>query len=423
MNAILKREELHKEARGYLAKGQYESTVQILTSAINQFGPHVGVLADLTTAYYLQSKMDHFEAALEKLRNEFEICKSILKKNHYFKTAMILAKFFEEIGEVALALDLYKEIQEKTDFNDLRIIKKVKIQKLRLQSFLSIFENLETLYNDCMRITEFDDDLQVELEHGLMLSEFQLFGYASAKTRLLNFLGRPQTSDYDHRLFLGDFIEEAINRGTAQEDNDIPVSNLQNGDAFEQTLLGLYLDPPKVLLPQQINQLTSQISKMGLLRLLILSLRRHNGESYQEEIRKRIFIIIQSLSARSRQLLQKKWNLNDISTQPMNNYKLYLHSNYLIWNNQKISLNSHRTLLKILEFFSHKKQASLEEFVSSVFETQFTESTYDRIRISFSRANKVLTIWLGQTNLLKISKTHVLWNSSIVIESNNLKSI
>ncbi|RYZ79168.1 MAG: hypothetical protein EOP06_27705, partial [Proteobacteria bacterium] len=183
MNAAL-RQEQHKIGRVHLIDGDYASALLIFERALQNFGPHVGLLSDIITSYYFLGRIEECAEKTRMLHHELESSKLILSEKSFVRTSIFLGKMWEEQANVAKALAHYEEASARSyESADLKI--QAQIQLLRLKAFLGIRSGLSEIYQTCMKYRAETHHLNVELEHGLMLAELCLFGPIAAYERLL----------------------------------------------------------------------------------------------------------------------------------------------------------------------------------------------------------------------------------------------
>jgi tetratricopeptide (TPR) repeat protein len=406
-----KRQSSHNNAKLHLLKDELNEAEEILKKTLLDYGPHVGVIADLATVYYQQGKIDHFENEILRLHKEYELCKSALSRISFLKTTLLLAKLFEEIGEVAISLKYYDEIIFQSE-GDIEWLKKAKVQKLRLLSYYNLKKDIEKYYFECMRLANFDEMMQVELEHGLMIAEYHLFGIESALARYKSFIKKNTNFDLDKILFLSE-LAEIILTSPLEIVHDIDFQTLADGDTYDKILLNFIQDSNFSLPLDQINELSSEITKTGLLRIMNIARTRNQNTSSDLELNKKALLLLDSISHESREILLSKWRVFKNGVLNDESREILIKDKSIIWNNQEIDTSLKIVLMKTLKFFELQSEGILEDYVQFVFDSKINDSSNDRVRINFTRINNFLLQHTGEGKTLVLSKGKVYWNSKI----------
>lgn len=293
---------LHRRGLELLRGGAYLAALNSLENTLREHGSHVGLRSDLAFAAYLAGDMGAFRQFVEALEAEFDLARPRLTEKNRILTHVALAKFLEELGRVADALNHVDEaLALLSPGDDFEI--QVKAQKLRLFSSFGRESEVAALYQDCLFASERNPDLLIESFHALILAEARLLGFAAALARLKALAKRKELLPSDLRLCAMDLLEISLESECAEDRQAIltllPLLPGDAPDAFEQELLRICQHRAPVS-EEDFLRWSRTVSPMGYLRLLAIEHRR-TGQA------KRFALQLESLDHRSRQFLQRKW--------------------------------------------------------------------------------------------------------------------
>lgn len=394
------RMELHQKARELMDKSSFASASKVILSALHDYGPHVGLLSDLASSAYLGGQIDLFVRTTKELHSQFESNHGYLSDKSYMQTCLSLGKLLEEIGEVAIALSLYERALSDRKvflFSHLPFCQKVQVQILRLKAYLGIRSELAEIYQSSSQISQSDSDLQIEIDHGLMLAECQLLGLQTAKERFLCLLEKIEKKT-DMRLVYFDLSEEMLRVG--QKPPQLPFA-LNELDHFEKILFFMSSSADFTMSIQELQKMQKKMSPLCYLRICVLNLSR----DAQPEIRKQILLLLEGLSQSSRQLLLKKWAVELGTT----NAKLCLKlcPTALSLNGQSIHVASESFEQKCLHAFAKERSLSVECMIQSTFNIIPDEFALERMRIAILRLNKKLAQLTGLPKTIQYTRSKV----------------
>ncbi len=403
-NLARHRELQHSQSKQKMIDGQLNQAETILLDTISKFGSHVGLLGDLIYISYIQNRIDHFESYLQMLEREMSKAKAKLSPESHFKTLLLLAKYYEEAGEIEKSLSSCDEALQLSV--DTICKKKIKIQKLRLLGSLGPSSRLSQLYSDCCRVEGYDSHLKIELFHGLMLAENHMLGDTVGRDRLhqgLNLANDP----IDRNLLIGDYLEqEFLVHGHSQLSLDL-LLELQTGDAFEQILHSYTQNDFRLF-----SLLEDRLTKMSWLRCAAMQLKLTN-QADQSLLRKFI-LIFESLSAPTRKLLKTKWHFLWEAKQQ---YELVLKDQVLYYQDRQLTLARKGNLESTLHFFKERNESSLEEFVQLGLKEVFDPYSMDQVRMILSRIKKDFSHHLGiSVDLFKLKRGQVVKTDQVHIK-------
>ena len=393
MSAILRKEQ-HQLARHQMLGGDYFNALKIMQSARHQYGPHVGLLSDLIAVLYALGRVEECNKMTLQLKSELENNRRLLSKDSAAKTYLFIGKIFEEQGQVAEAIESYSEAAELATENfEVRL--RAQAQLLRLLSFLGRRANLPELYQFCVKAQIESKNLLIEVEHALMLSEIILFGVHHAEARLQRLMTSESLSLADCHLLIADFSEEVLRQGldlSSVKSYSEQISP-KEADEFEKIIFFMVQSPSFELGLSDLQKLMGRLPTLGLLRTLILNLKRSHDSHIVNESKRNFLFHLEGVSYESKAMLLRKWQ-NELSDSAV----------ILTYNpdRSELSFNDRSTMIKAGSFaaksissFIGRSSIPIDEFIKQVFESSWDPSYYDRIRIALMRLNKDLSLLTG----------------------------
>ena len=330
------------------------------------------------------------------------------------QTLVYLGKAYEDLGFVAKALDCYKQAIQICDLS-IKTEKRINSQLLRLSSYLGLKQDIAVLYRQSLPRDNDSKNLSIELNHGLMLAEIQLFGIEHAFTRLQNIINDPQTHVVDQQLCYFDFIEEALLMNKVDHIQSINIQfGVESFLEFEKVLFKLFVQKNYILKINEIIDLQMKMPLGQLLRLLVVNLSRIEHAEVKSELQKHILFVLDSVDAESKNLYLKKWdhllNYSNEAAFKYDGQKLFMHDQEVVLKNKVLQAS--------LPLFKNQKFIQLDEYLEKVFAIQYDESSYHRARIALQRLNKDLSELTGIPKFFLITKSEVSINPAITVKYN-----
>lgn len=200
------REAEHIRAKIYFVQNRWKEAKAILEASIRIWGPHVGSLSDLVACHYLLNEKSLWETSTSRLEDELLKAESILSTSSRNATVLVLAKCFEERGQIAKAINFYKELVESAPSNEERQLKYI-CQLVRLLSYLGLKKDLTHYYRQLVSHSfSFADDLIVEIQHAMILAEGALISMDAGIGRFKFLLNRLTLNEIDLSLIYFDLL-------------------------------------------------------------------------------------------------------------------------------------------------------------------------------------------------------------------------
>ena len=94
-NPSLQRQNLHQQAREQMRCGTFHSAVEILVRAYQDCGPHILVMVDLASCYYMLQDYVNFRQWTLRSYDEFNQIKNQLSQDSFQSSSLALGKLLE----------------------------------------------------------------------------------------------------------------------------------------------------------------------------------------------------------------------------------------------------------------------------------------------------------------------------------------
>lgn len=403
-----KRFAAHFNAKKNLINGELELSLNQLKDAVNEFGPHVGILSDIVAIAYLLNDLHQINHFTEKLEKELLESKLKLASESLVRSFIFLGKIKEFNGEVYNALELYQEAFEHAESNHLFL--KAAAQIIRLKSFLGKHNEVSELYSAITLRKLTLDDNDFELNHSALLVELRLFGM-SAFTSRMNKIIDENLPEYDKRQMVCHYLEELIWQDEKSDANFLnKIKNVLQFDdlnTYEYLVLSQFIELP-------VTELQSCLSPLDELKRLILQIKLTKNTKERDSYKKMFFFQLQTLSKESRMMLEKKWIKHLENKQAT--IHVSLSKNEIYFENKIIEKVNTKQLLKLITYFENKKVVSTDDIATELFESDnYNENEYHRLRMIVSRLNKSVRESTGISKLFVLKFSELKLDSNIVI--------
>lgn len=379
------RRERHLEARSFVVSNQLSLALDKFRSTIDDLGPHVGLQCDLAGCYYELGRFTEFEEVVTQIARDFERYEDVLCASSKRKTALMLAKFFEELAEPSQAISWLERASSWCE--DLEQKKWIFGNELRILSYFGVKAGLQRKYRALLEMHGDGLNLKIEVQHALMWAEWALFGYNHAEKRRAMMRTR-EMNDIDRRLVARDFIEISL------------LSNVRTGPTMEQAVADLksvaQLDVDRILLgmvsPDECSAFDrgdAKLSPMMTLRMLILNSRFEPNPELQFETVKKFGFLVGGLSSESRRLFK---TVEPVSIQSRK-IDIDVHVSEKKLSLVEFGFNSKLTSLQIkfLRIVTNRRAISMDELALLLWNEASSESTYHRVRMLVYKLNALLS--------------------------------
>lgn len=411
-NVAVKRQLRHQEIRTLMVSGELDQAIVEFHEAITTHGSHVGLLCDLAGCYYELGRFHECDQIVDLICEEYEKAEHLLSNTSKRRTALMLAKFFEEGAKVAEALQWLTKAQEYCETLDDK--KWIAINELRLLSYFGLKKDLQKRYVTVLELYNKEDSLKIEVLHGLCWAEWALFGYTHAVQRWRE-LQKYQMNDIDRRLVARDFIEISILARAPSNQVDLGLACAILSDADK-------IDYDKALLSQmertqhRASRVDSseelQLSLMMRIRLLLLMLKQESDGLRKIEYLKKFSFLVGCLSPASQELFGRIQPTVEGSKFILS---LHVSNKKLICQNPGFEIKMTSLQVKLIKSASKNRTLSLDQVSNELWGCDSSESIYHRLRMLIYKLNEQIHAELG-IKLLEIKKEGISLHLDVQIE-------
>lgn len=407
-NPRLLRMREHLKARYFLYNGQDEKARDILLMALGLYGENVECLRDLACCYHQLGEMSHWRKTYSKLLSDLQRLEPQLSLETRTDCWICIGKFYEEEGHVVKALKIYREYFEfYVDEPENLRRKKILPQLVRLESQIDSQKDLGVLYSELLRTkgADLSKDLNIEVQHALMLAELQLVGPQHAWIRVENILKTQNVNLIDKSLLLFDFVEECILQGLDISDQVYLALETNVGqNLFEQELRQLVIYTEDLRL-ERLSLLAPELSWASYLRLLILWIRKRPPGVDAQEIKNKINLILSSFDPESRSYWLGR--IRFALGQPEIRLSFDPRKRSLSSQNHSLDLSKKKGMQIVLQKLAEKPQQTIDDMIQALWQSSFTPEHYHRLRMTVHRLNRLLYEMTSVSKSIEVSSERV----------------
>lgn len=419
----------HLRGKIQFQKGCYESALHIFTLTTEKYGNHVGLCSDMACCHYLLGNTKSWQKSVHSINRELDLNAQIAISSQ-IRTRLMLAKFFEELGNLHQAYRVYSKLIEQLQSHPQvhEFTSQIYCQAGRFQSVYGISKNLEMVYRRLLVLLDHEEDpsVQIEISHALMLAEGVLMGAHHGQARMEQVFDEFDLHHSDHKLFYFDWLERALHQ--SQPLNSTIQSyqpKLKVSDLYQHFISTLAFDLPQFPDFTHYIRHTDQLPFAAALRLHALVIKKSvYSDAITQEIIKKAKLMIHSLDRHSIAYWQHYFG-NDVLTesniaadqgQTQVNQLLLTQSGLATFNHLSLNLNSKPQIKAFLGLFVDREKYGLKELTQSLWQGQYNTSYYHRIRMLVKRVNDLFAKKMELIDLVKLDRAYVQLNSSIQIK-------
>ncbi|MFS4461031.1 hypothetical protein [Bdellovibrio sp. HCB2-146] len=399
-----KRVLVHLRIKEMLQKGEYYSAIEAIQLCFHEKGEHLGLWCDLAACYYLTQQYGLWALTLQKIENLLREFQKQISDVSLTKTRMMLAKFFEETGDLQKSLSYWMECLEGSD---IELILRARINIVRLLALYPLGPELTTYYRDLKPAlrSKLAPTLEIEILHALSLAEVSLLGPATW-SQLKELIDRYEIGKEDQALLYFDICDLIMRTGEALPESLVhALAQLTPVGPYEACLKNLALKTRVDQVPWL--SLATEMPVGNFLRLASLALTMNLVSNEEAVVLKRqIELTLLGFTPKDRQVWQgllpstSSHLLSAVLTEDM---KLVINDRF------HLNLTSKKKIYELLSHLSSQKSMSLEELTEKIYEAEYNESYFHRLRRLAKRFNDevlavgapaLLEVKDGQINLL-----------------------
>lgn len=404
------REKTHWEGKIHMRHGQFDQAIELFLEADSRWGHHVALLLDLAACYYLSGKMYLWRQTLDLAEYEFKNNQHLIEPKRQIFSLLMLAKFKEELGSIAEAIELHEENLSHLDQLDLNITNT--IQKLRIQAQIlrlrSEYDNPTKgfqLYSTLNQVNAKSTnwDCEFEIEHALMIFEAKYFGLEYAKVRFAKLLQNPMLQTAESTLIYSDLIYEILISKQNVPMNLLKEMSLADSlSPYDRQLLEI--SSGNLPAPSRLIELSEELSPAQLLRIYILLTRIETNAVHGKAI--------QLLTSNLSPISKKMWIQNQSEIE---NKAIYYSkkSGTLLLEGENLEVVLNSAAQEIISQMIGIKEIEFEILVKKLWNGTGDDADVARLRMRLKRLNSQIETAWGIQSFAKIKEVRVVLASEL----------
>lgn len=415
------RQQQHSFAKSLLLDGKFSDAIKVMQSARQQYGDHISLYADIATCYYLDGRMIEWKNFLDKTADTYVSVERFLSRETRLSATLLLGKFREEEARVDQALKQYDALLETLDIEtESEYYALCLAQILRISVQFGLKRPIAEYYNTLMQLVhiEQNEDDRVDILHAVMLAELEVIGPQAAINRLRSILDLEDLPEAEASLAYFDLLESFLRAKPMHLPAEMAelAKRVKPRDTYERTLECMAFQPD--LVNSRLN-FAPGLSTADSLRLHSLLFFFETSTEYQIELRRKIAFILEGLGPDSTAIWRHylRHTLQDESV----DLALCIRREILSVGNCELSLARKRNMQKLLASMDGVQELTLEEVARRVWDANYNESYYHRLRMLARRMNDLLYTNFGVEKAILVDSEKVALNSKITISVTNIR--
>lgn len=379
----------HLRAILSIQQGDLELALKTLENVLDTHGENIALHMEKACCHYQLGNWALWRQSYEQI--ESVLTSSQWKIDPVKKTEafILLGKFLEEEGAIAKARTLYQSAIDLAPQSRLDLKFRSKTQQMRLDATFGPRGLVGAIYSELIQVQQNEKsvDLEIELEHSLMLSEMNLVGPLHASERLLKILKMQNILQADQSLMLYDFLEECIvNRYEIPEETLSWCKKISPNDEFETMIGHLAQKTGSEMSLTRLMALSSQVTPSSYLRLLTLALRALPKHS--DEIKNKLHLLLSAIDSPSRHLWIKR--IDSFIETSSKLLMFDLEKRVISFESKGVDLSRKRGMLVFAEMIAQNNDISVENMIEEIWQTEYTPDHFHRLRMTAHRMNQLL---------------------------------
>lgn len=388
----------HQLAIIQMRNGRFAEAADHLTQTIQSYDGHISLWLDLATCQYASGQIFNWQQSLKRSEYEFQSSFDRLSLKQKVDYIILIAKFKEEQGSIAKALDYYGQSLKlcknhgDAHFQNQRL--HALAQSVRLQAQYHLPLSSAEPYQDLLSLSQ--DQTNLEAQHALLISEVQNFNSRQAWDRLAQI----QTPDFfqspESSMILTDFIYELL-----LQKKEVPtelqqlMTQFSHLSTFEKSVLEASQNQPFSL--SDLDGWSQQMMPAHYLRRLILGLKQG---FYLEEIKTRLLFSVQNYATADRQA----W-MNFIRSEMTHKNRPLVYdalNQSLYFNGEIFCLQTKPAYRELIEMLLTQSEIPCLQVVQKLWNRENNQANISRLKMRIQRFNREISQRWVISNLVSI---------------------
>lgn len=388
----------HHQMRSLMKQGLFIEALTLGKEALHNFGAHVLLRADLASCQYMVGDYQGYSRTTLDLHSDLSKLTNRLRPESLVGCSLALGKLLEELGRVYQAQKIYQTALT-ADFHGDQM-EMLKAQYLRLHCLFPSTQESAEAYLICEQMRNASATLSFEIQLALFHADMYFLGLPSVGKKVENFLHHTNEPLYTQRLVVFDYLFECLRleKIFLFQDQFLGKFDYWQCDSFEKALWDLYLQSKKESAIGEITlDRTGEMSPMSALRYLILVNKVFKASDLGYLAFKKMRLVLQTIEPKSRALLVKTWSTPVSEAQTL---RLDLAASSIHSEHEVLALDESPTTLRLLEILSKQASLPVEEAIFELYQTDFDENSFHRLRMLIQRINKKMFAILDVNSMI-----------------------
>lgn len=406
-----------------MRQGQWRQAMDQLQLARQAHGDHILIFADLADCQMALGLQADFRETLSMFENTFPKVIDFLSFDTFSKASLGLGRLLEQQGQVARALDIYRQVycrMRKVGLDDLTLCCLPDL--VRLEACFGVDAHLTQDHLDLSNMEHFSPlaECNYRLQEALLLAELQVKGPSQAVERLMEIWAAQHLSPQQKATLLLSFQGEGTLRtgqGPLLTAKFRTMMNQLAGIQFnseEQALLALLsLRHGEIPDLESLTQALAGLRLTSVLYLLAIAYQATTEETRRSELKSQWNLCLAALDEPSQVL----WRGRIGTPTGVISVQFDPETREISFQGKIFSLRTRKNLYRLSLALSKKEEIPLEELTQNIWETSFNSSYYPRIRTAVQRLNKILVELTAAGKAVEVSKSAVRLSSKIQLQT------
>jgi len=412
------RQQAHLQMREYMNRGDFFGALEFGQKALEQQGPHLLLRTDIASCQYMIGNFQGYQKNTLAIYQDLQDQQNKINEETFLGTSLGTGKLLEELGCIYLAKKIYSQALSATPSSQSKLIEMIQAQYLRLLCLFPLDDELSKFYLLCEQVRAQSNALAVDVQLALLHADIYVLGLHQVQTRIELLLANEKTPLFNKRLLTFDYLFECLrlNRANQFQKKYLDIFEYSQCDAFERNLWDIYINLTSgrnfdgILLSS-----TSEMSPLCGLRFLLALYTLQTNFELTRLIRKKLHLILNSIEPKSRALLIKVWNISQ--KEHISLIELDGPSSSVVVAGNLLNLQGSPLIFNLLRELSKTTEISAEQIIQQLYQTEFDENSFHRLRMLVKRTNQKLMPLTGFENFITLKKMTLSLDSKIRIKA------
>lgn len=401
----------HYRGQLYIYQNQMTEALLVLTEALERYGENIALQIDILNCYYHLGNSHLWRLSLLKVEKTLREVGALLSQGRRIHYTLWIGKHLEEDGQVAKALNLYRELNRLKNLSARQNLM-IHVQLLRLSSLFHLMADLPMLYKTATSANDKEllPEDQAEWRMAVILAETQLFGKDLGLARLNSFLSDVSVNQRNKEFALADFVDatQATHQTIPETHFSVPIP--EGTDPFEKLIFESYKKGTLA-----VATFETEAHKLGWANRLRLLIRVHNStqdKALRSQLLSKFNFCLELLDRESRKLWQHLLKTSLLLEEQ--SILFSLRGKDILVQGQPLKTGPYDVVLLLLQLLNEKPAWETSEICEKIWRAPADALLLDRLRVTVRRLNVEVFEKTGIARLIAVTKSRVVLNSDQV---------